>query len=132
MHTVMRTPSQIVIGDNCAIGQYVYLDGLGDLEIGNNVNITTGVSIYSAAHDVHSPKWDFFKAKVTIGNNVWIASNSVVIQGITVNEGAVVAAGSVVVKDVPAFDIVGGNPAKKIGKRPHKIDYLTNYFPFLY
>lgn len=132
MHAVLNSSSKIQIGNNCAIGQYVYLDGRGKLTIRNNVNIAGRCSIYSAAHNYRSPKWEYFEKEVRIDDDVWIASNTVIVQGIHIKRGAVVAAGSVVVKDVEAFEVVGGNPAKKIGERNRKIDYLTNYFPLFY
>ena len=132
LHTVISDAANVSIGSNCAIGQFVYLDGRGGLTIGNNVNISGRTSIYTASHNHKSPRWEYIKSKTVIDDNVWIASNSVVIQGIHIGKGSIVAAGSVVVKNVENFDIVGGNPAKKISKRSRNIQYITKYFPYFH
>ena len=60
---------------------------------------------------------------IVIEDNAWICTRAIVLQGVTIGEGAVVGAGSVVTKDVPPYSIVGGVPAKIIGKRPREISY---------
>lgn len=132
MHGILVDTEKAIIGNNCAIGQFVHLDCRGGLEIGNNVNIATYTSIYTGSHNVKSPKWEYITAKTTIENDVWIASNAILLPGVKIGRGAVVASGSVVTKDVPAFAIVAGNPAKKIDNRHPKIEYLTTYFPHFY
>jgi len=62
---------------------------------------------------------------------VWIGYRAIVLPGVTIGEGAVVGAGSVVTQDVPSFVIVAGNPARPIGVRPQAISYVLNYRPFL-
>lgn len=71
-------------------------------------------------HDIRELlEWpiDDYKKTVVIGNDVWIGSNAIVLQGVTIGDGAVVAAGAVVTKDVPSYTVVGGVPAKVIKKR---------------
>jgi len=130
MHSTLLEAHNISIGNNCAIGQFCYLDGRGSLSIGNNVNIATRTSIYSGTHDHTSPKWEYIKRSVIIDDNVWIAGNAIILPGVHIGEGAIVGAGSVLISNVPPYQIFGGNPAKKIGERNSKIDYLTKYFPY--
>lgn len=105
----------------CKIGKYC--------SIGYNVQIgcpehplhflSTSPTVYRAEHIRRYCDWpeDDIKAPVRIGNDVWVGSNSIILQGVTVGDGAVIAAGAVVNHDVPPFSIWGGVPAKCIGKR---------------
>ena len=75
------------------------------------------VELYTSDHDPDDPYFSRRDAPITIHDNVWIGSSAIILKGVTVGEGAVVAAGSVVTRDVKAFTIVGGNPAKLIRER---------------
>ncbi len=132
MHTKFSTFSGIIIKNNTAINQEVYLDGRGTLLIGQNVNIGRNVHIYTAEHDPQSAKFMYLEKPVEIGDNVWIASNVVIIPGIKIDEGAVIAAGAVVTKNVAPYTIVGGNPAKFIKKRNKNINYKTKWAALFY
>ena len=110
------------VGDESNIGPYSYIGCSGYIEIGNRVMISPRVSIYAENHvfaDTSVPMKDqgVQRGFVKIEDDCWIASNSVILSGVTVGTGAVVAAGSVVTKDVPAYAIVAGNPAKVIKMR---------------
>lgn len=85
--------------------------------VGENTIITSGCIILSHYLDVKKPIHTFYHGEVVIGKNVCIGANSVIIKPITVGDGAVIAAGSIVNKDVSPNTIVGGNPAKVIGVR---------------
>lgn len=76
-----------------------------------------GVHIYTAAHPLNPAERNSgaeFGKPVKIGNNVWIGGRAVIVPGVTIGDNAVIAAGAVVTKDVPAGAVVGGNPAKII------------------
>ena len=110
------------VGNNSSIGPYSYIGCSGYIEIGDNVMMSPRVSIYSENHnfsDVDLPMIDqgVTRSFVKIENDCWIAANSIILAGVTVGRGSIVAAGSVVTKDVPPFSIVGGNPAKIIKSR---------------
>ena len=132
LHCKLRSTNKIRIGNNVAINQGCYLDGRGGLIIGNNVNIGRNVSIYTASHDYNSPGFDYLEKSVFIESNAWIASNAILLPGIKIGEGAVIAAGSVVTKDVDAYTVVGGNPTKSIKKRNKNLEYKTKYFRLFY
>ena len=112
----------IRIGNNCVIGFFCRLNGKGLLTIGDNVNISSETIIESGSHDFVTFE-SLFKP-ITIKDNVWIGTRAMILQGVTIGEGAVVAAGSVVTRNIPPFAIVAGVPARVIGTRPDKIDYL--------
>ncbi len=120
---VLRGLKGITIGNHCIVGQ-CQLDGRGKLTIGNNVNISSLTVIEPGSHDLVTFEDRF--GPIVIGDNVWICTRAMILQSVTIGEGAVVAAGSVVTKDVPPYTIVAGSPAEIIGKRPKPISYLLN------
>jgi acetyltransferase-like isoleucine patch superfamily enzyme len=125
--------SQIQIGDNCFINPDCILDGrLGKIIIKNNVDIARGTWIYTLEHDPHSDYHDIRSGDVVIEDNVWIASRVMILPGVTIGMGAVIASGAVVTKDIPPMSIAGGVPAKVIGQRRSKMLYKHNYFPIMY
>lgn len=125
MFATFYNPFNIVIGSDSIIGEWAVLDGRAPLIIGSHVDIASGVMIYNAEHDIHSK--DFTKAhmdKVIIEDYVFIGPRAIILPGVTVGRGGVVAAGAVVTKDVPPMTIVGGVPAKEIGARDKEsLDY---------
>lgn len=115
-----------VVGDGCNIGFHCHIDCRRSVYIGNNVCLATGVMIWTLHHDYNDEKFCVKGGSVTIGDYSWICSRAIILPGVTIGEGAVVASGAVVTKDVEPWTIVGGVPAKKIGNREHK-EY--NYRP---
>lgn len=113
-------PRGIVIGDGTIIGDQVVLDGRAPLKIGNHVDIASRVMILNAEHDIHSEDFSMTLGEVVIGDYVFIGPNVVILPGVHIGKGAVIAAGAVVVKDVAEMTVVGGVPAKEIGKRKAK------------
>ena len=101
------------------IGENVDFDNLYPelITIGKRARITSDVKILSHFLDVTKPPYYFYKGKVTIGDNVFIGANSLIVKECTIGNNVVIAAGSVVTKDIPENCIVGGVPAKKIGER---------------
>lgn len=107
----------ITIGRRSVINQQCCLDGRGGLAIGDYVDISPGVWILTDSHDMHDPLFREILAPVKIGNHAWIGSRALVLPGVTVGEGAVVAAGAVVTRDVEPYAVVAGVPARPIGTR---------------
>ena len=90
------------------------------ITIGDNATVSQGVKLCTAGHDISSRVMELTTAPIAIQANAWIAGWSIVLPGVTIGEGAVVAAGAVVTKDVEPWTVVGGNPAKFIKKRELK------------
>jgi len=110
------------IGNNSNIGPYSYIGCSGYIEIGNNVIISPRVSIYAENHlydrmDIPIKEQGVKKLHVKIEDDCWIAANSIILAGVTIGKGSVVAAGSVVTKNVPPNSIVAGVPAIIIKQR---------------
>lgn len=125
LHTGVRVfdPRKVVIGEGTIVGYRTFIDGREPVTIGSHTDIASEVMIYSQEHDIHSEDFHATGAPVTIGDFVFIGPRAIILPGITVGEGAVIAAGAVVTKDVAPNVIVGGVPAKEIGvrelKNPH-------------
>jgi len=113
-------PRNISIGEDSIIGEGVVLDGRDKLSIGNHVDIASEVMIYNSEHDIDDPNFLAKNAPVLIEDYVFIGPRAIILPGVKIGKGAVVAAGAVVTKDVPPFAIVGGVPAKIIGERKNK------------
>ncbi|KKQ25261.1 MAG: Acetyltransferase [Candidatus Woesebacteria bacterium GW2011_GWA1_37_8] len=110
-------PSGITIGDDTIVGDSAFLDGRASLTIGDHVDIASQVMIYNSEHDLESENFSAREEQVEIGDYVFIGPRAIILPGVNVGKGAVIAAGAVVVKDVDTFSIVGGIPAKDIGNR---------------
>lgn len=113
-------PANITIGEGSILGDNIFLDGRDKLIIGNHVDIASGVMIYNSEHDLNSEDFHAINASVEIGDYVFIGPRAIILPGVKIGKGAVVAAGAVVTKDVPEFAIVGGVPAQMIGERKIK------------
>lgn len=124
--TEIRSPFLIKIGKGTIIGDNAILDGRNGIVIGENVNFSSNVSIWTEQHDHRDA---YFRCEtqqkkpVVIHNRAWIGPNTILLHSIEIGEGAVVAAGSVVTKSVEPYTIVAGVPAKKIGERSHDLRY---------
>jgi maltose O-acetyltransferase len=109
----------ISIGDNSGIGENSYLVSVDNIIIGNNVMIAPEVMILTGGHDFNDKSkllinQKIVKKPVIIEDDVWIGARVLILPGVTISKRSIVAAGSVVTKDVQSNCIVGGNPAKVI------------------
>ncbi len=113
-------PSNISIGQGTIIGQYAFLDGRDSLKIGDHVDIASEVMIYNSEHDINSEDFSATTAPIVIEDYVFIGPRAIILPGVSIKKGAVVAAGAVVTKNVEEYQIVGGVPAQNIGERKLK------------
>ncbi len=115
-------PQGVKLGDNVGIPRDITLDGRGGIEIGDGTMIGFESIILTATHmseDKHIPirKQGMFYAPVKIGRNVWTGARVIIMPGVTIGDGAIIGANSVVTKDVPPNTVYGGVPARFIRKR---------------
>lgn len=142
-------PSGISIGHNTVIGNDAFLDGrslrepgkktigsyireffrpsIRPLTIGNNVSIAGEVRIFTMEHDIDSPDFAAIGAPVVIEDYVVIGTRVMILPGVKVGKGAVLASGAVVTKDVPPYAVVGGVPAAIIKFRNPNLRYTLKY-----
>lgn len=113
-------PSGVSIGRDSIIGFAGFLDGRDRLTIGDHVDIASEVMIYNSEHNIHSADFAPTTGPVEIGDYVFIGPRAIILPGVKIGRGAVVAAGAVVTRNVPDFAIVGGVPAAIIGERKNK------------
>lgn len=110
---VMR--DRVTLGNRCYIGRYAYLDG--DITIGDNTMLASSVAIVGGDHEFRQKGIFMIDAgrehwrATRIGCDVWIGYGAIILNGVSIGDGALVAAGSVVVRDVAPYTIVSGNPA---------------------
>lgn len=112
-----------IIGDNCI------LDARQGIYIGENVNLSSEVHLWTEAHDVNDPYFRSMPCNhgpIHIGDRAWLGANVTVLDKVNIGEGAVVCSGAVVTKDVEPYAIVAGIPAKKIGERNRDLRYEFN------
>lgn len=126
LHCKFDTPKGLVIGNNTIINSNCRLDSRGLLYIGNNVVISTDTIILTADHDMDDNMTGRLR-RVHLDDYVWVGTRALVLPGITIKRGAVVAAGAVVTKNVEENSVVAGIPAKCIKKRVDSLTYNARY-----
>lgn len=122
----IRNPRGLIIEDGVNVGPKVLLDARCGLIIRKSAVIAYEAIIWSLNHDYNDENFCGKGATTEIGAFAWICSRSIILPGVKVGEGAIVASGAVVTKDVPPYTIVGGIPAKVIGHREEK-EYNYGY-----
>ena len=119
----MYHPHRIAIGHHSIINYGVLLDGRRGLAIGDNVSISEGTVILTLGHDIDSPDLAPIGSAVSIGDRVFVGGYARILPGVTIGEGAVIAAGAVVVRDVLPYTVVAGVPAQFVRERSRGLDY---------
>ena len=112
-------PSNVELGKNCYIGN-AFLYGLDHISIGDKTIISDSVFLCTGSHDIGAPDFRLVTKPICIGSCVWIATGATVLPGVTIGDGAVVGAMSVVSRNVESGSVVAGNPARvvKAGRIP--------------
>ena len=124
--TVAGSPcGHLVVGADTAINEYCNVRATGAaITIGKHCLIAQFVSLVGVGHGIHrselicAQRWAYAKSGITIGDDVWIGASATVLPGVHVGTGAVIGAGAVVTRNVPAYEVWAGVPAVKIGVRP--------------
>lgn len=123
----LKIQSTLSIGENSTIGEFNNIRAVGECFIGENCLISQNVSLIGANHKydrgdlITNQDWDTEKMGFFIGDDVWVGCNAVILPGIVVGNGVVIAAGSVVTKNLDEYCIYAGVPAKKIGERKYNV-----------
>jgi putative colanic acid biosynthesis acetyltransferase WcaF len=119
LHPSVRVtiPWNLDIGDFAAVGDDVRLYNLGLVTIGAKATVSQGAHLCAGTHDYANPALPLVKAPLRVGEGAWICADAFVGPDVTVGDFAIVAARAVAVKDVPAWTIVAGNPARHIRDR---------------
>jgi putative colanic acid biosynthesis acetyltransferase WcaF len=113
----IKYPWRLSIGDYAWIGEGAWIDNLGDVSIGANVCVSQGAMLLCGNHDYKKTTFDLIVGDIILEEGSWIGAKSLVGPGVTVRSHAVLAAGSVTSKDLEAFTIYQGNPAKAVRDR---------------
>lgn len=111
------SPWNIAIDETSSIGNGSWVYALDKITIGKKSCIGEHVKLLTGSHDITTLNFAFRSKPIVIGSCVWIATGAMVLPGVTIGDGAVIAAGSVVTKDVEPWTVVGGNPARFIKRR---------------
>ncbi|MEJ7560469.1 MAG: acyltransferase [Pedobacter sp.] len=127
MHCSFDCAKNLSIGKNSVVNAKCRLDNRGRIVIGENVSISQEVLILTADHDVDAADFAGRSLTVHIEDYVWIGTRAIILPGITIGKGALIAAGAVVTKDVIPYAIVAGVPARVIKMRRTDLKYETKY-----
>jgi maltose O-acetyltransferase len=132
MHCRFLHGPGVHIGERSVINHGCLLDGRRfPIWIGSDTSIGPEAAILTLGHDPRSLDFADRGGPVTIGDHVWIGYRAILLPGVTIGDGSVVAAGAVVSRHVAPFTIVAGNPARTIGHRSDDLQYQLGYRPFL-
>ena len=101
------------------------------IHIGSDVSIGPDATILTLGHDTQDSDFSDRGGPVEIGDHAWIGYRAIILPGVSIGEGAVVAAGAIVSRDVAPYTIVAGSPARKIGERSSQLSYQLSFNPWL-
>jgi acetyltransferase-like isoleucine patch superfamily enzyme len=108
-------PDSLTLGNQIDIGEYTHIRASGGVTIGDRVLIASHVVITSRTHPIGLPRWGVTKDQpIVIEDDVWIGASAIVLPGVTIGRGSVIAAGAVVTTSVPPMSVVGGVPARPL------------------
>ncbi|WP_200387873.1 putative colanic acid biosynthesis acetyltransferase [Thiocapsa imhoffii] len=110
-------PWNLTLGADASIGEWSLIYNLGPVDIGDRATISHRAHLCAGSHDYRDPTLPLLRLPITIGAEAWICADAFVGPGRRIGEGAIVGAAAVVVKDVPAWTIVAGNPARYVKSR---------------
>lgn len=113
----VKLPWRLTVGDHSWLGEDAWIDNLADVSIGAHCCISQAVYLCTGNHDWTATRFDLRTAPIRICDGAWLAARSVVAPGVTVGEGSILAIGSVATRNLHAWTINAGSPAKQIGQR---------------
>lgn len=116
----IKYPWFLEVGDNCWIGEEVWIDNLVSVKIGNNVCLSQGSYLLTGNHDYKKENFDLMLKEIILEDGVWIGAKAIVCPGVICRSHSVLSVGSVAVKDLEPYTIYQGNPARPKRKREIK------------
>lgn len=119
-NVIIKSPWNLVVGDDCWIGENSWIDNLDKVYIGNNVCISQGALLLTGNHDYTISTMPYRNAPIKIEDGAWVGANTTVCPGVNVGRNAILTVGSIATKDMEANGIYQGNPAVKIRERKIK------------
>lgn len=122
-------PKGLKLADGVAVGWFAELDARGGITIDHDTNISSHVKMITGRHDIDDQDYTADFRPIHVGHHCWVGTGATVLQGVNIGDGAVVAAGAVVTKDVPPYEVCGGVPAKCIRKRKKQLKYVIGAPP---
>ena len=133
MKTIIISPWKVIIGDRTVINEFCFIDGRGNLMIGDDVSISVYTKIITGTHISNSDTFEYIGDTVKIGNNVWIGADSIILPGTSLPDAVIIGAGSTVIKGKKYQEnsIYSGVPATFIKRRNLNKNYkLDNWNPY--
>ena len=124
------TGRRIEIGERAVVNRKCHLDGRVGIRIGADASLSPEVCILSLSHDPQDPHFATEGGEVVIGPRAWLGTRAMVLPGVELGEGAVLAAGAVASRSCEPFAILAGVPARMIGERNRDLKYALGYFPW--
>ena len=116
----IKNPWRLSLGDNCWIGESVWIDNLVQVDIGDNVSISQGAMLLTGNHDYTLSSFPYRLGEIVIEEGSWIGAQSTVCPGVTCRSHSILTVNSVATKDLAAWSINAGNPAKYMRSREMK------------
>lgn len=114
----VEVPWNLTVGDDALLGEHVLVYSLGPITIGDRAMVSQHAHLCAGSHDHRSSAMTLLRIPITIAADCWIAADAFIGPGVTIGEGTVVGARSAVFKDLPAWKICFGHPARVVGDRP--------------
>lgn len=127
--TEVLFPKGLQLADGVAVGWFAELDARGGIIVDHDTNISSHVKLITGSHDVDDPHFTADFRPIRVGHHCWIGTGATILQGVEIGDGAVVAAGAVVTRNIPPHEIWGGVPARFIKKRNSTLNYNVKGAP---
>ena len=114
----IQIPWNLTMKHRACLGEHTNAYSLGKIDIREGATIAQEAYLCTGTHDFNDPSLQLITKPITVGKNAFIGARAMILPGVSIGNQAIVGAMSVLSKDVPDYQIVAGNPAKKIGERP--------------
>jgi putative colanic acid biosynthesis acetyltransferase WcaF len=121
----VKFPWYLVVGDHCWLGEDAWIDNLAPVTIGSDVCVSQAAYLCTGNHDWTSPNMKLFRRSIVLEDGSWVGARAIICPGVKLGQGAVAAAGSVVTRDIPPYQVWAGNPAVYVNSRTLRSQEMT-------